>query len=467
MISLVRSIGATISAVFQRIVPDPLVLAVGLTVLVFIVALLGGTYPESVDGTDQRFLFILDQWRADSGLWKLLAFAMEMCLILLGGHVLAETAPVRALLRGIASVPRSGPAAAALVAVVAMVLGLLNWGLGLIAGAVLARETGRSLERRGIPAHYPLLAASGYMGLLVWHGGFSGSAPLSMTTQDGANKVLPEGIAAQVGVIPLDQSILSPMNFIITGGLLVIVPLLLWALSPRTDRGDAVSTVSAFLPGSDEVEPRGTIRSVPDWLNRSRFITMLLGLALLGAAIRSTWVDGIDRLGLDEVIMYLLAAALLLHRSPESFGHSAARAAAGCAGIMVQFPLYAGIMAIMVASGLVQQLTGAMLSLAGPQTIELCTMVSAGIVNILVPSGGGQWAIQGPIALDIARETGIEPGRMLMAVAYGDELTNMLQPFWALPLLAVTGVRARDIVGYTAIVMVAAGLWMGLWLVLT
>lgn len=467
MMILIRGVGSTISAVFRRIVPDPFVLAVLLTVLVVVIALVWGRYPTDVTGIGDRTAFLLDHWRSGSGLWKLLAFAMQMCLILLGGHVLADTAPVRKLLSSVASIPRSGPSAAALVGLTAMILGLLNWGLGLIGGAVLAREAGRSLQKRGIPAHYPLLAAAGYMGLLVWHGGFSGSAPLSMTTHAGATKVLPEGIAAQAGVIGLDHSILSPLNMIVSGGLLVIVPVLLWALSPRTSHGETVSTIDDHLPAEDDTATPADIESVPDWFNRSRFVTTLLGLALAVAAVRSTWVEGIDTLGLDEVIMYLLAAALLLHHSPESFTQSAARAAAGCAGIMVQFPLYAGIMGIMVAAGLIEQLTGWMLELAGPRTIELFTLISAGIVNILVPSGGGQWAVQGPIALEVARESGIPPGRMLMAVAYGDELTNMLQPFWALPLLAITGVRARDIVGYTAIIMLVALAWMGLWLVLT
>ena len=141
------------------------------------------------------------------------------------------------------------------------------------------------------------------------------------------------------------------------------------------------------------------------------------------------------------------------------------RGAKGCAGIIIQFPLYAGIMAMMVASGLMGQLTELLLSIGSQDTIPILTMISAGIVNLFVPSGGGQWAIQAPIALESGLQAGISPGTMVMAVAYGDELTNMLQPFWALPLLAITGVRARDIVGYTALVMVIVGVWIafGLW----
>ncbi len=460
---MIQRIGSMVTAVFRRIVPDPLVIAIVLTIGVFIAAVVWGRFPEEVGGPIDRSVWLLDAWRGGSGLWKLLAFAMQMCLILLGGHILAEAPPVRRILRRIADIPRSASAAAALVGVVAMVLGIANWGLGLIGGAVLARETGRSLARRGITAHYPLLAAAGYTGLLVWHGGFSGSAPLTMTTTAGAEKVLPKAMVGADTLAPLNATILSPSNLLITGGLLFIVPMLLWLMSPKQN----VQTIAAFLPDeTSETNKRSSIDTFPDWLNHTRLMTTLLGLALLSAAIGSTIHHGIDRLGLNDVIMYLLAAALLVQQSPESFMQAAARAAAGCAGIIVQFPLYAGIMGLMVASGLVQILTSGMLELASPETLEFWTMVSAGIVNLLVPSGGGQWAVQGPIALSAAQEAGIGTGPMVMAVAYGDELTNMLQPFWALPLLAVTGVRARDIVGYTAMVMVVAGGWISLWLLL-
>ena len=146
--------------------------------------------------------------------------------------------------------------------------------------------------------------------------------------------------------------------------------------------------------------------------------------------------------------------------------HAAGDAARGCAGIIVQFPLYAGIMGLMYTAGLDRMITEFFVSIGNATTMPALSFISAGIVNIFVPSGGGQWAIQGPIALQSGMDVGIGPGKMVMAVAYGDELTNMLQPFWALPLLAITGVRARDIVGYTALVMVVAGCWMGGWLLL-
>ena len=158
----------------------------------------------------------------------------------------------------------------------------------------------------------------------------------------------------------------------------------------------------------------------------------------------------------------MLGIGLLLHGSPVGYMQAVTRGAKGCGGIIIQFPLYAGIMAMMVASGLMGSLTEFMVGAGSKETIPLLTMLSAGVVNLFVPSGGGQWAIQAPIALESGLQSSVEPGTMVMAVAYGDQLTNMLQPFWALPLLAITGVRARDIVGYTAIVMIAAAIWVAI-----
>ena len=203
-----------------------------------------------------------------------------------------------------------------------------------------------------------------------------------------------------------------------------------------------------------------TPKSLPDWLNHSSIISYCIGGLLIIALGRHVMLNGVDRLGLNEITMFMLAIGILLHKSPLKYMDAVTKGEKGCAGIIIQFPLYAGIMAIMTASGLMAELTAAFVEASSQNSAPLSTMVSAGIVNLFVPSGGGQWAIQGPIALESGVRLGIAPGTMVMAVAYGDQLTNMLQPFWALPLLAITGVRARDIVGYTAIIMIVSAIWI-------
>ena len=187
-----------------------------------------------------------------------------------------------------------------------------------------------------------------------------------------------------------------------------------------------------------------------------------LGIALLAGFALYAYETGIQRLGLNQVNAVMLGVGLILHASPTSYLRAVEEAARGCAGIILQFPLYAGVMGIMAASGMLAMFAETAAQSSSATTLPLFTFVSAGIVNIFVPSGGGQWAVQGPIALTAGIDADVPVGKMIMSVAYGDQLTNMLQPFWALPLLAITGVKARDIVGYTALLMVVATVWMGL-----
>lgn len=451
------ALGLKISKRVERIVPDPFVIAIGLTILTAIIALLCGDF-----GDKNNAVALLDSWRdGQSGLWKLLAFSMQMCLVLVTGYALATTNVVKSVIDFLADMPQNSATAAALVGVVACTTGLLNWGLGLIVGALLAREVGFSMQRRNIPCHYPLIAAAGYMGLLVWHGGLSGSAPLSMTTLDNAAKVVPTQFLEQYEPILLSSSIGSTMNLFVSGGLLIGIPALLFLLAPRNKKDIRPIGEFGVDPGEAE-KPTIDPDSLPDRLNHSAIIAWLLGIPLLLALGRYMAVSGVDRIGLNEITLFMLGAGLLLHGSPVGYMNAIGNGAKGCAGIIIQFPLYAGIMAIMVASGLMGTVTELFVTMGSQESIPLLTMLSAGVVNLFVPSGGGQWAIQAPIAIESGLQSGVSQGTMVMAVAYGDQLTNMLQPFWALPLLAITGVRARDIVGYTAIMMVAAGIWMGI-----
>jgi short-chain fatty acids transporter len=396
---------------------------------------------------------------------------MQMCLILVTGHALASTKPMRKAIESLAGTPKSAGSAAVLVCVAACVTGLINWGLGLIVGALMAREVGRSMQRRGLPAHYPLLAAAGYMGLLVFHGGLSGSAPLSATTVAGARKVLPEAAVALIGEgIPLDRTLFSPLNLFVTGGMMVILPALFWLLTPRHPRdmqpipqGQSIQPVDPMIV-SDDGAARGV--SIPDRLDRSAIVVGLLALLLLAGFTRYVYASGFLNIQINEVNALMFAAGLLLHGSPKAYMNAVEDGARDCGAIIVQFPIYAGIMALMKVSGMIEMLTDAFMRLGDARTLPAMSFISATLVGLFVPSGGAQWGLQGPVALQASANAGIDPGAMLMSVAYGDELANMLQPFWALPLLAITGAKAREIVGYTAIAMLVAGAWMALGLLL-
>ena len=459
---MIARLGLLISGVFRRIMPDPFVLAVLLTFLVAALALvLTPTSPGAV----------ISSWASDAGFWSLLKFAMQMALILVTGHAVASSPPVARLLRRLADRPSTQRGAVALVTVLACATGMINWGLGLIVGAVAAREVGLAMRRKGVPTHYPLLCASGYLGLMIFHGGLSASAPLKVTRAKEIADIF--GPGAPIGPMSLDTTLLSPLNLFVTGGLLLLLPLLMVALAPT----DASRIVEAPPPrpvvpaatepvdGFDEPKPRG-IRLLED----TPLVSFLFALLIAAWAWRfyfpADGPSGARELTPDSLNLTMLLAGLLLHRTPANYVRAIDEAAAGCSGIILQFPIYAGIMGIMHASGLTALLSNAFASIGTAATLPLTTFYSACVVGLLVPSGGAQWAVQGPIAMHAAVQAGVPPQGMVMAIAYGDELANMLQPFWALPLLAITGVRARDVVGYTAIAMGLGLVWASIGLLL-
>ncbi|HSK09258.1 MAG TPA: TIGR00366 family protein, partial [Vicinamibacterales bacterium] len=234
-------VGLRVSAAFERLVPDPFVIAVLLTVVTAAIAIAFGRWPDLPDGAS-RLVALLDSWRGEDGIWGFLGFSMQMSLVLVTGYALAESRPVRAVVGQLVTWPRNTAQAVLLVGLVASALGLVNWGLGLIAGALIARDAGESLQRRGIRAHYPLIVAAGYLGMLVWHGGLSGSAPLKSSTArelvDTFWRTRPDVGAtelARLGVpdgVPLDATLATPMNLVVTAVLLVGIPALLMLFAP-------------------------------------------------------------------------------------------------------------------------------------------------------------------------------------------------------------------------------------------
>lgn len=483
---MISRLGSLCAKIFYHTCPDPFVIVILLTLVTAVLAMLFGTFPNGASPA----AVVFDSWRDGStGIWKLLAFSMQMCLILVTGHALASAPLVRRTIHRLAGRPNSAAQAAGLVAAAACWTSIVNWGLGLIVGAILAREVGLACHRKGIRVHYPLLAAAGYVGLMVWHGGLSGSAPLSVTSPIEAAKTLPPEAVKLLGPdgVPLSRTLGSLLNLVTTGGLLVGVPLLLMRMTPR--HSAEIRTMEDFADSARMLEERQVaaeddpdhVGSIPDRLDRSWIVIALLALPLLAAVARFVWLrgasahsagvvagmlHGLEGIGLNEINATMLALGLLLHGSARAYMAACEEGAGGCAAIIIQFPLYAGIMAMMHASGLVKQIADLFVALGNQTTIPFFSYLAACVVAFFIPSGGGQWAIQGPIALAAGDAVGIDPGKMVMTVAYGDQVSNMLQPFWALPLLSITGVRARDVIGYTATVMLIGGAWMGLCLLL-
>ena len=424
-----------VNALVERFIPSALVFAIVLTVVVMIVALIL---------TDSGPTDVVRAW--GDGLAGLLAFMTQMALILLLGFILANTGPVRAGLRALASVPRGRTMPYVFVALVTCVSALLTWGLGLVVGALLAKEIAAEGRRRGEPRHFPLLVAAGYSGMVVWHMGYSGSAPLVAATPDSF-------VANQLGEpLPITETTFSLWNIITALLAVVVVSATVGLMAPRGGQG----IVEMPEHQMEEDEIRYDVETPADRLDASRLVTLVPGLLLLAYLVLH--FTGGGTLTLDIVNWTFLTLCLLLVRNPFEIIELTKRAASNVGEILLQFPLYAGIMGIMAGTGLITVLSESIVAVATPATFGLLAFLSAGVVNFFVPSGGGQIAVQGPVLLEAANTMGIAPEVAVMAVSYGDQWTNMIQPFWALPLLAIARLKIRDILGYTTMVLITTGI---------
>ncbi|MGX5358409.1 short-chain fatty acid transporter [Kocuria sp. KH4] len=435
-----------VNSVVEKYIPSALNFAILLSVAVGVMALLL---------TDAGPADVLRGW--GEGLAGLLAFMTQMALILLLGHALANTRPVRRLLGGLARVPRTALQAYVFVFLVAATASLITWGLGLVVGALLARDVAAEGDRRGLELSFPMLVASGFSGFVVWHMGYSGSGPLTAATPGSF-------IEEQIGrTVPITETTFSAWNITAAVVTVVLVALALWLVAPRAV-DPAHRMTAAALAASEQTVGEDEVATPADRLDASRVPTLVVGLALAGYLVLHFAEGG--TVTLDIVNWMFLALIFLIARNAFEVMALIKNAAANVGDILLQFPLYAGIMGMMAATGLIQVLSDSIVAVASPQTLGLLAFLSAGIVNFFVPSGGGQIAIQAPILLDAGARLDVDPAVMIMAISYGDQWTNMIQPFWALPLLAIAGLKIRDILGYTTVVLVVSGLVFGTTLLL-
>lgn len=329
----------------------------------------------------------------------------------------------------------------------------INWGFGLVIGALLAKEIAKQVK--GVD--YRLLIASTYSGFVVWHGGLSGSIPL------GVAAVGVDGVVANTGgvvteAIPTSLTIFSPMNLVISAIIIIGLPFVCRAMMP--DKEHTIEVDMALL--SEEADKVYTIESPADKLEHSRIIwamVLILGFAYI---IYNIAMNKLDSLNLNFVNFIFMFTGILLHGNLKKYIDAFAESTKSCSGILLQFPFYAGIQGMMTGAVAGVSLAGVIstffVGIATKTTFPLFTFLSAGIVNFFVPSGGGQWAVQGPIMMPAGLEIGVPAAKTAMAIAWGDAWTNMIQRFWALPALGIAGLSAKDIMGYCVITLLFSGI---------
>lgn len=430
-----------LSSLVSRYLPDPLVFAILLTII---------TFALGVFLTQSSVLDMVNMW--GDGFWNLLAFSMQMALVLVTGHALASSDPIHKLMVKLSSIAKTPRQGVMLVVFASSVACVINWGFGLVVGAMFARQVARRIPA----ADYRLLIASAYIGFMTWHGGLSASVPLVAATPGNP-------MEKSVGLIPISDTIFTGYNIFITVALIVVLPFLCRFMHPAEK--DVVAIDPKLLkPEESTKRVLGPDATFAERLEESRvfvWIVAALGIVYLVQYFQSHGFN----MTVNIVNLIMVIAGLLLHQTPMAYARAISNAARGTAGIMIQFPFYAGIQMMMEHSGLGGLITNWFVEIANKDTFPGLAFLSSGFINFAVPSGGGHWVVQGPFIMPAAQALGVDKGMAAMAIAYGEEWMNMAQPFWALPALAIAGLGVRDIMGYcvTALIVTLPIFLIGLY----
>jgi len=450
----VQKLGEAIADKVERWMPGPFLFAI----LLSYVAATAAFFSEGSGITE-----IAQSWYG--GFWSLLQFAMQMVLILVTATVVAYHPRVRKAIDRLVQIPRSGQQAVVLVGIGSMLTAWISWGLGLMFGAILAREMGKHAAKVGMPVHYPLLAVAGYMGnSLTWGWGLSSSAGLLQATEN--NALMQLGFVDRV--IPATEWVFHPYPLLLTVMSLAYASIMLYLLCPPAanckgiDRYVDLDTEELASAGRDDPAEEPTtqsqslnpLQSPADRIDNSVIIGGLIAVTGVVLFANKFLTEGLGALDLNVLNFGFLMIGLLLYASPSRYVGEFQEAVRGSSGVILLFPFYAGIIGIMTGTGLVDTMTASLLSIASSENFPIIAWITAGILNVFVPSGGGEWAIVGGPMLLAGAELGIPHGQTIAAYAVGDAHTNLLNPFWAIPLLAITGLRARDMFGYAITMMI-------------
>lgn len=427
---MIQSISRGCDKILRRYTPDPFIVALLLTFVLFLLAL---QYTDATAGN------LVVYWGNE--FWQLSVFTMQMAMILIGGYALASSPPVDKLLTSLASKLKTSQQAVVATSILGLTGCLFNWGFGLVVAAIFCRKVVAVMPN----VNFRLMVATAYSGFMVWHGGFSGSIPLLMATPGNFTEKL-------IGrVVPVEETLFNWLNITAVVGVYLAILGANYILGGH--KGYQPVKVPQDPPYDDSAEHSTTPAAK---LERSRVITYLtFGMAFL--FVYNKIALGTFTFDLNHVNFMFLMLAFFLHQKPIRFAQAVYEGTKKVGPILLQFPFYAGIMGIMRESGMATLISNYFVEISTADSFAFLTFISASVLNLFVPSGGGQWAIQAPIVIPAAHDLGADLIKSSMAIAWGDAWTNMLQPFWALPVLAVAGLHLRDIMSYCLVYLIASG----------
>jgi short-chain fatty acids transporter len=419
----------------RRYLPDPFVFAIGLTLLSMVMAML-------VEG--QGASAVIMNW--GKGFWNLLSFTTQMAVILAMGYVLATAPLVDRFLDSIVARVQTPRGAIIVATLVGGIGSYLNWGFGLVIGGIIARKL--ALKVKGV--HYPLIIASAYSGFTMYGLGLSASIPVLISTPGHPMEKL-------MGVIALKDTIFSTPMLLTSLAVIVTLPLLNAMLHPR-DARDVVEIRQENLADDGPAaggHSMGIENTLAARMNNSRVLSLLIGLCGMAYAVLYFTQGG--TLDLNLINFLILFIGVLLLGTPANYVAKLNEGIKTISGIILQYPFYAGIMAVMAGSGLVDTISRVFVDIATPQTLPFWGLVSSFVINFFAPSGGGHWVIQGPFMIDAAKAIGSSVAQTSMSVMLGNAWNDLVQPFWILPALPLSRLKLKDVMGYTVIMM----FWVG------
>jgi short-chain fatty acids transporter len=429
-----RAISGFFVRVFEYAIPDPYVFAVLLTLLTGLLAAIFAPHHTPVAITSAWY----------KGIFDIFEFALQMILILVTGYALASSVPVRRGLFALAARPTTTRGAVTLTFLVSAIACWLNWGFGLVVAGLLSRAIAQRMR-----IDFGWLVAAAYCGFLIWASGLSSSIALAQATP-GSKLNIVQSLTGNV--LPLSQTIFTSFNLVPVVVLLIAVPFLFITFEPRGN-----DVIAAKLPPEvpDEAvnaERRTTFGSILDnaWI-------LNLAIVIAGAFyLISNWTRNGFSLPIQSVIFIFFLLGLLLHWTPVAYVRAINDAARVTGPLLIQYPLYGGIMGIMTGTGLAGVIAQWFVAFSTAATLPFWSYLSSIIISLFVPSGGGHWAVQGPFVVPAAAKLGASQAATAMGVAIGEEVANMIQPFWCLPVLAIAGIGLRRVMAFTAMVFFIA-----------
>ena len=417
--------------IVERIMPDPFVIAIMLTMLTCVLAYFLAPHASVPE--------VLTSWV--DGVFKIASFAFLVALTLVTGHALSTSKPVAHLLKTIAQIPTTKEGAMTLTFLVSMTAGLLNWAVGLVVSALFAREIAKRMR-----VDFAWLVAAAYAGWSFYVCGISSSIALV-----SASKGSPLNVIEKVtgNVLPMKEFLFSPLNYLPLIILAIVLPLVFRAMMPSD--AETIAADPTRLEAEDTVSSE---QSAPNTIAGMLDHAWVLNLALVGLGLAYIVLkisQGAFTMDLNMLVLVFLLLGLLMHWTPKAYVRAINNAARVTGPILLQFPIYGGIMGIMSATGLADVIAQWFIGFSTTQTLPFWSFVSSVIISMFVPSAGGHWVVQAPFVVPAAEHLHVAQGAVAIAVALGESAADMIQPMWVIPLLAIAGVGMGRVMGYTVV----------------